>query len=213
MNHPTLIASLCADLTPVKRTDVERQIAVAGLIGGGVSLVVLLSTLGIQPGLSTIGKLVPIAIKVGFAVSLAAVGFAAMLRLFRPDGLPANMAQKAAVAFVVLAGIVVARSGGGSNAGEAILVFGASWQACSLRIAALSVPIMAMICWAVRQQAPVQLRHAGAAVGLASGAAAAAIYALSCMESSSAFVLVWYSVGIAVPTAIGALFGPHLLRW
>jgi hypothetical protein len=213
MNNPTLIASLCADLTPVERTDVERQIAVAGLIGGGVSLAALISTLGIQPGLSMIANMTPLAIKAGFSVSLAAVGFAALLKLARPDGRPTELLQKVAAICALLASIALVQSGHVNNAGDAKLLLGASWQSCSLRIAALSVPVTAMIGWAVRRQAPVQLRRAGAAVGMTAGAVAASIYALACVESSSAFVLVWYSAGIALSTAIGGLLGPRLLRW
>jgi hypothetical protein len=82
-----------------------------------------------------------------------------------------------------------------------------------LRIVALSLPITAAIGWAVRRQAPVRLRQAGAAVGLAGGAISASLYALACTETSSAFVLVWYSAGIALSTAIGALLGPRAMRW
>jgi hypothetical protein len=213
MNNQDLIASLCADLTPVKGNNAERQIAAAGLIGGSVSLAVLLSTLGIQPGLSTVATMTPLAVKAGFATSLVAVGLIALFRMARPGGLPANMLQKAAMIFVLLASIALVQSGHVSNAGDAKLLLGASWQSCSLRIAALSVPISAMIGWAVRRQAPVRLRHAGAAVGLTAGAAAAAIYALACSENSAAFVLIWYSAGIALSTAIGAVLGPRLLRW
>lgn len=213
MNNPTLIASLCADLTPVKRADVEKQIAYAGLIGGGISLAALIATLGIQPGLSSIANMTPLAIKAGFAVSLAAVGFAAIVKLARPDGRTTDVLQKAAAIFVLLASIALVQSGHVNNAGDAKLLLGASWQSCSLRIAALSVPMTAMIGWAVRRQAPVHLRRAGAAVGMTAGASAAAIYALACTENSSAFVLVWYSAGIALSTAIGALVGPRLLRW
>ncbi|WP_373474165.1 DUF1109 domain-containing protein [Sphingorhabdus lacus] len=213
MTNPSLIASLCADLTPVSRTHVERQIAVAGLIGGGVSFAALLSTLGIQSGLSSIAQMTPFGIKLGFAVSLAAVGFAALLKLARPDGIPKNIPQKAAAIFVLLASIALVQGGHVNNADDAKLLLGASWQSCSLRIAALSMPITAMIGWAVRRQAPVHLRSAGAAVGMTSGATAAALYALSCTESSSLFVLIWYSAGIALSTAFGALLGPRFLRW
>jgi len=103
MNNPTLIASLCADLTPVEQTCVERQIAVAGLIGGGVSLAALISTLGIQPGLSMIANMTPFAIKAGFAVSVAAVGFAGLLKSARPDGRPTQLPQKLAPIIVLLA--------------------------------------------------------------------------------------------------------------
>lgn len=213
MNNPTLFASLCADLTPVKRANVERQIAMSGLIGGGVSLAALMSTLGIQPGLSTIANVTPLAIKASFAVSLAAVGFTALLKLARPDGRPTDLPKKVAAIFVLLASIALVQSGHVNNADDAKLLLGASWQSCSLRIAALSVPMTAMIGWAVRRQAPIHLRSAGTVVGMTAGAGAAAIYALACTENSSAFVLVWYSVGIALSAAIGALLGPYLLRW
>lgn len=213
MNNSTLIASLCADLAPVKQVNVEKQIAVAGLIGGGVSLAALIATLGIQPGLSMIANMTPLAIKSGFAVSLAAVGFAALLKLARPDGRPTDLLQKVAAIIVLLASIALVQSGHVNNVDDAKLLLGASWQSCSLRIAALSVPMTVMIGWAVRRQAPVQLRRAGATIGMTAGAAAAAIYALACTENSSAFVLVWYSAGIALSTAIGALLGPRLLRW
>lgn len=213
MNNPALIASLCADLTPVKQADAERQIAVAGLIGGGVSLAALIAILGIQPGLSTIAHMTPLAIKSGFAISLGTVGFAALLKLARPDGRPTELPQKFVAIFVLLAAIALVQSAHVNNAIDAKLLLGASWQSCSLRIAALSIPMTAMIGWAVRRQAPVQLRRAGAAIGTSAGAAAAAIYALACTENSSAFVLVWYSTGIALSTAIGAALGPRLLRW
>lgn len=213
MNNQDLIASVCADLTPVKGTDVERQITNAGLIGAGVSLALLISTLGIQPGLSTVATMTPLAIKAGFGASLAAVGLIALFRLARPGGSQTNMLQKAVMIFVLLASIALVQSGHVNNAGDAKLLLGASWQSCSLRIAALSVPITGMIGWAVRRQAPVRLRHAGAAIGLTAGATAAAIYALACSENSAAFVLIWYSAGIAVSTAMGAILGPRLLRW
>jgi hypothetical protein len=213
MKNPTLIASLCADLAPVTRAHVERQIAIAGLIGGGASLAALIATLGIQSGLSTTANMIPLAIKSTFAISLAAVGFAALLKLARPDGRPTDLLPKVAAIFALLASIALVQSGHVNNAGDAKLLLGASWQSCSLRIAALSVPMTAMIGWAVRRQAPVHLRRAGAAVGMTAGASAAGIYALACTENSSTFVLVWYSAGIALSTAIGALLGPRLLRW
>jgi hypothetical protein len=213
MNNPTFIASLCADLTPVKPSDVGKQIAVAGLIGGGVSLLALLALLEIQSGLSAVANMVPLAFKACFAASLAAVGYAAIIKLARPDGRATDMLRKAAAIFILLASIALLQSGHVNNPGDTKLLLGASWQSCSLCIAALSVPVTAMIGWAVRRQAPVHLRRAGAAVGMTAGAAAAAIYALACPENSLAFVLVWYSAGIALSTAMGALLGPRLLRW
>jgi hypothetical protein len=48
---------------------------------------------------------------------------------------------------------------------------------------------------------------------LASGALGALLYCLRCPENSAMFILTWYSLGILTAGAIGALAGPHLLRW
>jgi hypothetical protein len=213
MNDNALIASLSADLRPINRHAVERQIFAAGLIGGTTSLAALLATLGIQPGLDNASSLIPLLIKTGFGVSLATVGIAATLTLARPDGLTNGVLQKTAAIVSLMACIALVQGGYTHDIGESRLLLGASWQSCSLRIAALSLPITAAIGWAMRHQAPVRLRQAGAAVGLAAGAISASLYALACTETSSAFVLVWYSAGIALSTAIGALAGPRFLRW
>jgi hypothetical protein len=213
MTDNNLITTLCADLTPVRQHDVQQQLLVAGVAGASISFAALVATLGVQPGLASMAGVMPLAIKAGFAASIAAVGLEATIQLARPDGAPTRALQKIAAIIVLLAAVALAQGGYADDAGQSRLMLGASWQSCSLRIAALSIPITAALGWIVRQQAPVRLRHAGAAVGLAGGAVAAALYALACTETSSAFVLVWYSAGIALSAAIGALLGPRLLRW
>jgi hypothetical protein len=213
MTNNSLIAALSADLTPVRRRSIRQQLTVAGLGGGSISLAALIATLGVQPSLASMGGIISLSIKAGFAASLAIVGLAATTQLVRPDSVPTKALQKVAAIFVLLASIALVQRGYTNDIGQSRLLLGASWQSCSLRIAALAFPIAAALGWVVRQQAPVRLRQAGAAVGLAAGALAAALYALACAETSSAFVLVWYSAGIAISTAIGTALGPRLLRW
>ena len=45
------------------------------------------------------------------------------------------------------------------------------------------------------------------------GAAGAFVYCFHCTEEAAPFIAVWYTLGIAVVTAIGALLGRSLLRW
>ena len=66
---------------------------------------------------------------------------------------------------------------------------------------------------ALRGLAPTQLRLAGLAAGLLAGGVGAIGYALSCTEVGLPFVATWYSLGIALTGALGALLGPRLLRW
>ena len=49
--------------------------------------------------------------------------------------------------------------------------------------------------------------------GLLAGALGALVYALHCPEMATPFLAVWYLAGIAIPTALGAVLGPLLLRW
>ena len=77
----------------------------------------------------------------------------------------------------------------------------------------LAAPLFLGLLWSFRRLAPTRLRAAGAAAGLSAGACAAAVYCLHCPEASAIFVLTWYSLGIALAGALGALLGPRLLRW
>ena len=77
----------------------------------------------------------------------------------------------------------------------------------------LALPVMASTLWMLRRMAPTKLTLAGAAAGLTAGAVAAFVYAFSCDESAMPFVLIWYGIGMALPTAAGALLGRAVLRW
>ena len=90
---------------------------------------------------------------------------------------------------------------------------GKTWMVCPWLVLALSAPIFVGLLWSFRKLAPTRLRAAGAAAGLSAGAFAATIYCLHCPEVSAIFVLTWYSLGIVLAAAIGALVGPRLLRW
>lgn len=90
---------------------------------------------------------------------------------------------------------------------------GASWSRCLLLILLLALPMLAALLFILRGLAPVRVPLAGALAGLVSGAAAATIYALGCSETSPAFVLVWYTLAMALPAMLGALVAPAMLRW
>ena len=67
--------------------------------------------------------------------------------------------------------------------------------------------------WAMRGLAPTRLKLAGAAAGFTSGAVGAVVYCLHCPEMDAPFLGFWYLMGMLIPTAVGALLGPRLLRW
>lgn len=93
------------------------------------------------------------------------------------------------------------------------MVFRSSWLICIVAIAMLSVPLFISSMLAIRQCAPTRLRLAGGAAGLLAGSVGAALYALHCPETSLPFLSIWYVLGIGIPTAVGAMLGPRVLRW
>jgi len=45
------------------------------------------------------------------------------------------------------------------------------------------------------------------------GAVGALVYSVHCPEQAAPFIGFWYLLGMLIPTAVGALLGPRLLRW
>ena len=152
-------------------------------------------------------------LKEGYVLAIAAAAAATLWPLLRPDALPTGYWRWVGVPILVLGAMATIQLVSATPNDVHSLLFGSSWRKCPARVAALSAPVFIGLCWAIRRQAPVRLRAAGAAAGLLSGAAAAAIYALACTEQSTTFVLLWYSLGIAVSIALGAIIGPPALRW
>jgi hypothetical protein len=93
------------------------------------------------------------------------------------------------------------------------MLMGSSALICPFLIVALSVPFFAAGIVFMRRAAPTRLTVAGASVGLAAGALGAWVYSFHCTEGGLPFLALWYSLGIAVVTAAGALLGRALLRW
>lgn len=213
MNQAALIQALCDDLTPTISTPATQGLSWALLIGGGMALAAMIATLGVQPGLDHGPAQTALLFKAGVTIAVAMLALRSLAAMARPGAakVPLLPGLAGAVAAMVCAGL-----GQMLVAGEAVggnLVFGASWQACPWRIAALSLPLMASLFWALRRQAPVHLQRTGAVAGLCSGACAAGIYALACPEQSAVFMLLWYGLGIGMATLAGLLAGPRLLRW
>ena len=92
-------------------------------------------------------------------------------------------------------------------------VLGSTWRSCPLNIALLSVPMWIACFGVLRRAAPTRLAWAGAGAGLLAGAVGALVYAVHCPEMALPFVAVWYVAGMMIPTLLGALLGPRLLRW
>jgi hypothetical protein len=213
MRTEDLIQSLSTDTRAVSPHAVEQRLLL-GLVGGGLAtLAVMVPWMGFRPDLPAAMLTSAFLMKWAYTISLGALALLATLHVARPDAPPMRLAWLIAVPIMLLAILSAVELATTPVDRWMPMWLGISWQECSARVALLSLPVFGGLLWAFRKLAPTQLRAAGAAAGLASGACAATIYGLHCPEVSATFVLTWYSLGIVIAAAVGALIGPRLLRW
>ena len=213
MRTDELVTLLATGAEPVDARAPVRRCALA--MGGGVLAAALLMTawLGVRPTLAgDLGEPM-LWIKLAFVAALAAIGWIAALRLARPGRalgrVPAALAVPVAIMWL-LAAIALA---GADAPHRAALFLGQTWRACPFNIAVLAAPVFFAALWGLKGFAPTRLRLAGAAAGLFAGAAGAVVYTFHCPELAAPFLATWYVLGMLIPTALGALVGPRVLRW
>lgn len=211
MKTSELIDVLSRGAGAAPRGLVSRRLGPALAVGLAVSAGVSVLGLGVNPDLFGMGA--ALALKLAYVAGLTASAAWLAARLACPG---APWLRAAATIGLVIAGMCVPALIAWMGTGEAQhreLLYGQSWARCPWRVAALSAPALLLGFLAIRGLAPTRLRLAGAAAGLTAGGLGAFGYALHCPEVSPLFVLTWYTLGMLVPAAVGAMLGPRLLRW
>lgn len=213
MKTDDLISMLATGVAPVDRHVVGRRFGIAIAAGGAMALLLLSITLHFRADLAEVAATPLFWAKVALPLSLMLGALWRVMRLARPGMAIAGVWPGISAPFAAVwlgAAYVLANTPAGERAAA---ILGQTWRVCPFAIAMLSVPAFIAIFWALRGLAPTRLRLAGAMGGLLSGAVATLVYCLHCPEMGVAFWGVWYVLGMLVPTAIGALLGPRLLRW
>lgn len=213
MKTDEFISLLAAGEGPVQRHALARRFSVA-MLGGALGALLLTAVIyGVRGDLAVVAHTPLFWAKLALPASLALLALRLAQRLARPGshGWAAWVVLGAPLLLVWLgAGLSLA---GAAPEARAELILGRTWRTCALNISLLSVPAFIAVFWALRGLAPTRLRQAGAAGGLLAGATAAVAYCLHCPEMQMPFWGVWYVLGMLIPTALGALLGPRLLRW
>jgi hypothetical protein len=215
MNTEALIAELSRGLRPVPRGATGillRKGLITGALAAGI-VVLFWPNLGPRPDLVTAVMTASFWIKLLYTASIASLGFVALDRLSRPDAAKLHWARLLWPPVAALATIAAMRWAAAPAGDSKAFWMGSSWWQCPAYVAALALPVFVGLMWAMSRLAPTRLRAAGAAAGLVSGGTGATIYALHCAETSPGFVLLWYSLGLAAATLLGAAVGSRLLRW
>lgn len=213
MTTDDLIAALSRDLRPTPRGAVGWRL-VAGVVGGALAAAVIVAlTLGFRPDLTIVMQARAFWMKSGYTVSLALIALYAVARLARPDAKRLDWLLLLMLPVLILAGIGATELSATPRTEWLAMWLGKTWTKCPGLVLMLAIPVFLGLLWSFRRLAPTRLRATGAVAGLAAGAVAATVYCLHCPEVSALFVLTWYSLGIGLAAAIGALLGPRLLRW
>ncbi len=213
MNTDQLISTLAGDVKPVRRNAVGVRLAFGILIGALVSAALVIAMLGPRPDLGTAMHGFGFWMKWTYTISLSAIAIYATARLARPNPGRLRALWLIAIPILLLTGVGVMELVRTPTSEWLSMWLGYSWSKCPWLVLALAMPIFIGLLWSFRRLAPTRLRAAGAAAGLAAGAFAATVYCLHCPEVSAIFVLTWYTLGILLAAAFGALVGPRLLRW
>jgi hypothetical protein len=211
MKTDDLIGMLAAGAEPVAAPQDGRRLALGLPVALMLAAAVVTLWLGLLPpdlwGPSATGP------KLAYAALLSGAGLWLLRRLGRP-GAPVAVPLGILLAVLGVAAVAgIADLWATDPAARGMRLTGKSAAQCPMAILALSLPAMVASMAAVRALAPVRLRLAGAAAGLAAGGVAAMAYALACTEGAVAFIAVWYTLGMLLAAGLGALIGPRVLRW
>ena len=213
MNTQQLIDALASDVPAVRRRALGWRLGLGMAAGGIVTAGFVGGWLGFRPDLWLAMQGWEFWMKWIYTGSLGCFAAAATLRLARPDCGSMRWLWASLLPVIGLAAIGMAEMAHTPVSQWLAMWLGESWKVCSRNVFLLAMPIFAGLLWSFRKLAPTRLRAAGAAAGLCAGAWAATLYCLHCPEVSAIFVLTWYSLGIVLTAALGALLGPKLLRW
>jgi hypothetical protein len=213
MNTDDLIALLSTNVEPVDRNAAVRTLCVAIVAGAVLALGIAFVGLGFRPDLTTPGVLIFLVVKVAFAMGVAGLSLAYLMRLVRPGGERNISPLPIAVPFLVIVVLAAISLGSAPPAHWERMIVGDEWLECLLSIPVIAIVPFAVSIWAVRKGAPTNLSRAGAFAGLIAGGVSAMAYALHCTDDSLPFITVWYGGTIMLCTLAGAALGPRLLRW
>lgn len=213
MKTEDLITHLSQSPAIARHTGPEARLAPALLAGAVVTIVIFLLVLGPRPDLAQALAQPLVLAKSVLPVILAVCAIALSLRAARP-GAPLGMGKWLIWAVPVIAfTLLIGASLSTDPAQRRALFLGHSIPVCVPSIVVLSLPILAALIVALKRGAAVHPARCGGLAGLAAAGLATALYSLFCNEDSPIFYTVWYSLGIAIASGVGALAGRRWLRW
>lgn len=212
MKTGDLIRALAAD-SEVHPMPPGRALALALIPGVAIALSLHFAVLGLRPHLLTLLGEPRLLFKLCLTFLLVALSGPLVLRLVRPGAGVRRMTLLLAIVPALLVAAILAELLAVPAAEWGQRLIGSNAMFCLKTIPFLSAAPLVAVLLALRQGAPEHPALAGAGAGLFAGAIGAAFYATHCPDDSPLFVAAWYTLGIGIVAAIGAVVGRRLLRW
>jgi hypothetical protein len=212
MSNDALIRELSADLVPVRRRLVLREAAL--LLALGAAELGLFLGLGLmRPDMGQRIASPYMMWKLGGLAMLAGVCCTVAIRSFSPTARPRRglMLAFMLAGAVMIGGLLV---GAGDASGHTLLDRLSPMRGllCAFSIVVLSMPMMAMLAVLMRAAAPTHPEGSALASGIAAGTCGAFIFAFCCPINDPLYIVVWYSAGCAVVTAMARWLLPRRFR-
>ena len=213
MKTEDLIAALAAGVEPTPPRRLERSLLSWSLPAALAAFAGVWLALGPRADLMVAMQGPTFWLKAAYTLSLAAAGGWLFVRMGRPGR--SVGAPLLALGLVVTLAVGLGLGQLSATPPEARMAFwmGVSARSCPLNVLFASALAAPFIFWAARRYAPTRPTLAGAAAGILTGGLGATLYGLHCIESTAAFVSTWYTLGVLLAGAAGALIGRFALRW
>ncbi|TDY22015.1 hypothetical protein B0G81_2284 [Paraburkholderia sp. BL6665CI2N2] len=215
MRTDDLVRLLATGITPVESGSANRRLSASlpiAAAGAGATMLTI-AVFGIRPDLGAVVRTTIFWEKLALPLCIAIGALIATARLARPGAKVGAgwLIMALPVLAVWIAAILTLVAATPQDRLPAIL--GHSWRSCPFNILLLAAPGFVAVFWAVKGLAPISLRLAGASLGMLASSIATVAYCFHCPEMNPAFWSVWYVAGMLLPSALGAILGPKLLRW
>jgi len=211
MDTDQLIRTLAEDTHRARPVGFALMLAL--IAAAPVALLIFFTELGFRPDIRTAMHNPFFDLKFAVTLALAIAAIAVSLHLSRPEASLRGFGWL----LLIPAGILTAAIGGEMMMPQRLpamtRLVGSNSRVCMTAIPLMSLPILAGALIGLRHGAPARPAVAGAIAGMLSAGLAATLYASHCTDDSPLFVATWYTISIALVTAIGALAGSKLLKF
>jgi hypothetical protein len=213
MGNEPLLTQLVADLKPVRRRSVRRDVLVFALLCA-VELVLVLVLGLMRPDMDMAMEQPSFWWKLSSLGVIAVAGAVVAIVSLDPVESPRRGLRW-------LAGLVAVCVGAGwmvdaSTPGLAALWLRLDWVdglACVYKMVLLSVPPIVGLGLLMRRGAPTDTAGTALAVGIAAAAWGAFVFVFACPHDDPLYIAVWYVVGCGLVSVFARLVLPRLTRW